>query len=96
VILMAAAGAMYDKTPRGQALSGDAAALQRRQEAFRFRLVPNAHEQAALARGKALRKSKKSYRYIAQVWATEFGLPKFDAKSIQRMLPTSPRSASRP
>ncbi len=51
------------------------------------RLVPNATEQAALARGKALLESGKSYRAIAQVWAAEFGLPKFDAKSIQRMLP---------
>ncbi len=50
------------------------------------RLIPNANEQAALARGKALRKSGQSYRDIANVWASEFGLPKFDAKSIQRML----------
>jgi putative DNA-invertase from lambdoid prophage Rac len=50
------------------------------------RLVPNAHEQAALARGKALRGSGRSYRDIANVWASEFKLPKFDAKSIQRML----------
>ena len=27
-----------------------------------------------------------SYRDIAQVWVSEFDLPKFDAKSIQRML----------
>ena len=50
------------------------------------RLVPNPHEQAALARGRELRESGKSYRDIAQVWASEFALPKFDAKSIQRML----------
>jgi putative DNA-invertase from lambdoid prophage Rac len=50
------------------------------------RLVPNANEQAALARGKALREAGTSYRDIAEVWAAEFGLPKVDAKSIQRML----------
>jgi putative DNA-invertase from lambdoid prophage Rac len=57
------------------------------------RLVPNATEQAALARGRVLLESGESYRAVAQVWATEFGLPKFDAKSIQRMLPrpSSPR-----
>jgi putative DNA-invertase from lambdoid prophage Rac len=53
------------------------------------RLVPNAREQAALARAWALRKSGKSYRHIAQVWVSEFDLPKFDAKSIQRMLARS-------
>ena len=53
------------------------------------RLVANAHEQAALVRGKALREGGKSYRDIAQVWASEFALPKFDAKSIQRMLARS-------
>jgi putative DNA-invertase from lambdoid prophage Rac len=50
------------------------------------RLVPNAHEQAALVRGRVLRESGKSYRDIAQAWASEFALPQFDAKSIQRML----------
>jgi hypothetical protein len=50
------------------------------------RLEPKASEQAALARGKALRKSGKSYRYIAEVWASEFNIEKVDAKSIQRML----------
>jgi putative DNA-invertase from lambdoid prophage Rac len=49
-------------------------------------LVPNAQEQAALARGRALRDEGKSYRDIAETWATDFELPKFDAKSIQRML----------
>jgi hypothetical protein len=49
-------------------------------------LVPNADEQAALARGRALRDEGKSYRDIAEVWASELGMPKFDAKSIQRML----------
>jgi DNA invertase Pin-like site-specific DNA recombinase len=50
------------------------------------RLVPNASEQAALARGRALRDAGRSYRDIAEVWATELGMPKLDAKSIQRML----------
>jgi DNA invertase Pin-like site-specific DNA recombinase len=49
-------------------------------------LVANAHEQAALARGKALREEGKSYREIAQAWASEFGLATVDARSIQRML----------
>jgi putative DNA-invertase from lambdoid prophage Rac len=53
------------------------------------RLVANVHEQAALARAKALRDEGKSYRDIGQVWATEFGLPAVDAKSIQRMLAKS-------
>jgi putative DNA-invertase from lambdoid prophage Rac len=50
------------------------------------RLVPNANEQAALARGKALRDEGKSYRAIADAWVSELGMPKVDAKSIQRML----------
>ena len=50
------------------------------------RLVPNVNEQAALARGRALRDAGRSYRDIAEVWATELGMPKLDAKSIQRML----------
>ena len=50
------------------------------------RLIPNAHEQAALARGKALREAGTSYRDIAEVWVSELGMPKVDAKSIQRML----------
>jgi hypothetical protein len=49
------------------------------------RLVPNAKEQAALARGKALRDKGKTYRDIADVWV-KLGIPKLDAKSIQRML----------
>jgi hypothetical protein len=48
--------------------------------------VPNAHEQAALARGKALREAGKTYRDIADAWVSELGMRKFDAKSIQRML----------
>ena len=50
------------------------------------RLVPNAAEQAALARGKALRDAGKTYRDIAEVWRSEFGMPKIHAKSIQRIL----------
>jgi len=46
------------------------------------RLTPNAHEQAALARGKALYAEGKSLREIAQVWATEYSPPSLDAKSI--------------
>lgn len=49
-------------------------------------LVPKENEQAALARAKALRAEETSYREIAQVWASEFGLPLMDAKSIKRML----------
>jgi putative DNA-invertase from lambdoid prophage Rac len=50
-----------------------------------LRLVPNAAEQAALARGKALRDEGKTYRDIADAWVS-LGMPKLDAKSIQRML----------
>jgi hypothetical protein len=69
--------------------------VQRRPPAFRVRyrrrgqdrrLVPNAHEQAALARVRALRDEGKTFRDIADAWVSEFGMSKFDAKSIQRML----------
>jgi putative DNA-invertase from lambdoid prophage Rac len=50
------------------------------------RLVPNANEQAALARARAMRDEQKSLRDVAQVWASEFGLPKIDAKSVKRIL----------
>lgn len=50
------------------------------------RLVPNRTEQAALARGKALQNEGKSLREIAAAWADEFGLGKFDAKSVKRIL----------
>lgn len=50
------------------------------------RLEPNANEQAALARGRALREAGKTYRDIADAWVSELGMPKLDAKSIQRML----------
>jgi putative DNA-invertase from lambdoid prophage Rac len=50
------------------------------------RPVPNASEQAALARGRALQAEGKSLRDIATVWADEFGLAKIDAKSVKRIL----------
>jgi DNA invertase Pin-like site-specific DNA recombinase len=49
------------------------------------RLVPNAHEQRVLARGRALRAKGKTYRDVADAWAAEFGMKK-DPKTIQRML----------
>ena len=48
-------------------------------------LVPNAAEQAALERARALRDEGKTYRDIADAWVS-LGMPKLDAKSIQRML----------
>jgi len=51
-----------------------------------LRLVPNAQEQAALERARALRDEGKSYRDIADAWVSELGMRKIDAKSIQRML----------
>jgi putative DNA-invertase from lambdoid prophage Rac len=53
------------------------------------RLVANAHEQAALARGRALQSEGKSLREIAAVWATKFNIPKIDAKSVKRILDRS-------
>ncbi|QIG94413.2 recombinase family protein [Bradyrhizobium sp. 6(2017)] len=50
------------------------------------RLVPNAREQAALARGKALQAEGKSLREIASALAAEHGTPVLDAKSLARML----------
>jgi DNA invertase Pin-like site-specific DNA recombinase len=58
-------------------------------------LVPNAQEQAALARGRALRVEGKSYRDIAEAWAS-MGMPKFDAKSIQRMMTRENSAQSSP
>ena len=49
-------------------------------------LVPNATEQAALARGKALQSKGTTLRAIASIWADEFGLKKFDANSVRRIL----------
>ena len=51
-----------------------------------LRLVPNAAEQAALERARALREEGKTYRDIADDWVSELGMRKFDAKSIQRIL----------
>jgi putative DNA-invertase from lambdoid prophage Rac len=50
------------------------------------RLVPNPSEQGALGLGLKLRAAGKSYRHIAEAWVLELGLPRFDAKSIQRIL----------
>jgi putative DNA-invertase from lambdoid prophage Rac len=49
-------------------------------------LVPNAHEQAALARGKALQAEGKSLRDISAAWSREFGIATIDAKSVKRIL----------
>jgi putative DNA-invertase from lambdoid prophage Rac len=49
-------------------------------------LVPNPTEQAALARGKALQSEGATLRAIASIWADEFGLKKFDANSVRRIL----------
>jgi putative DNA-invertase from lambdoid prophage Rac len=49
-------------------------------------LVPNAHEQAALARGKALQAEDKSLRDISAAWSREFGIATIDAKSVKRIL----------
>jgi putative DNA-invertase from lambdoid prophage Rac len=49
-------------------------------------LVPNAHEQAALARGKALQAKGKSLRDISAAWSREFGIATIDAKSVKRIL----------
>jgi DNA invertase Pin-like site-specific DNA recombinase len=50
------------------------------------RLVPNRNEQAALTRARVLQDRGKSLRDISQAWASEFGLPKLDAKSVKRIL----------
>jgi len=49
-------------------------------------LVPNPTEQAALTRGKAPQTEGKSLREIAAAWVDEFDLPRFDAKSVKRIL----------
>jgi putative DNA-invertase from lambdoid prophage Rac len=49
-------------------------------------LVPNAHEQAALARARAMQKAGASLREIGAAMANEFELPAMDAKTIQRIL----------
>jgi putative DNA-invertase from lambdoid prophage Rac len=48
--------------------------------------VPNAAEQAALTRGRALQTEGKNLREIAAIWSEEFGLAKIDAKSVKRIL----------
>ena len=50
------------------------------------RLVPNANEQAALKHGKGMQANGDSLRSIAFAWMTEFGLDKYDAKTVQRIL----------
>jgi putative DNA-invertase from lambdoid prophage Rac len=70
--------------PRGEAPSGFPRRLRRRQAAFRLRrgegrLVPNASEQGALARMKAMREVGETYRTIG----TEFGR---DPKTVQGIL----------
>ncbi|WP_425907602.1 recombinase family protein [Nitrobacter sp. TKz-YC02] len=50
------------------------------------RLIPNANEQAALARGKTLRAEGKSYRDIARAWHNELVFGLMDAKTVQRIL----------
>jgi putative DNA-invertase from lambdoid prophage Rac len=49
-------------------------------------LVPNANEQDALRRARCMRANGDSLRSIAFVWMSEFGLDKYDAKTIQRIL----------
>jgi hypothetical protein len=60
------------------------------------RLVPNANEQAALARMQALRAEQKTYREIATAIAAEFGV-EMPAMTIKRILdrrgPQSPAAA---
>jgi putative DNA-invertase from lambdoid prophage Rac len=50
------------------------------------RLVPNANEQAALKRARSMQANGNSLRSIAFVWMSEFGLDKYDAKTVQRIL----------
>jgi putative DNA-invertase from lambdoid prophage Rac len=49
-------------------------------------LVPNANEQAALKHGRGMQANGDSLRSIALVWMSEFGLDKYDAKTVQRIL----------
>jgi putative DNA-invertase from lambdoid prophage Rac len=64
------------------------------------RLVPNANEQAALKHGRGMQANGDSLRSIAFVWMSEFGLDKYDAKTVQRILAreegVSPRSLRGP
>jgi DNA invertase Pin-like site-specific DNA recombinase len=50
------------------------------------RLVPNAHEQAALARMRALRTEGKPLREISKIIAGEFQIPAMPPMSIKRIL----------
>ena len=50
------------------------------------RLVPNANEQAALKHGRGMQANGDSLRSIAFVWMSEYGLDKYDAKTVQRIL----------
>ncbi|MDH2357931.1 hypothetical protein QCM80_46855 [Bradyrhizobium sp. SSUT112] len=50
------------------------------------RLVPNANEQAALKHARGMQANGDSLRTIAGVWMSEFGLDKYDAKTVQRIL----------
>jgi putative DNA-invertase from lambdoid prophage Rac len=50
------------------------------------RLVPNANEQAALKLAIDMRRNGDTLRNIAFVWMSEFGLDKYDAKTVQRIL----------
>ncbi len=50
------------------------------------RLVPNAKEQAALKHGLGMQANGDSLRSIAFVWMSEYGLDKYDAKTVQRIL----------
>ena len=50
------------------------------------RLVPNEHEQDALRRARGMQANGDSLRSIAFVWMSEFGLDKYDAKTVQRIL----------
>jgi putative DNA-invertase from lambdoid prophage Rac len=51
-----------------------------------LRLVPNANEQAALKHGLGMQANGDSLRSIAFVWMSEYGLDKYDAKTVQRIL----------
>jgi hypothetical protein len=48
--------------------------------------VPNVAEQDALRRGRLMQSMGDSLRKIAAVWAREYGLEEYDAKTVQRIL----------
>jgi putative DNA-invertase from lambdoid prophage Rac len=50
------------------------------------RLVPNENEQAALKHGRGMQANGDSLRSIAFVWMSEYGLGRYDAKTVQRIL----------